>query len=150
MRITSDRRFFLSGRLGALAVLIPLILLTAACITHPPKYETPPELTADRFESADNSLPIMVTELNWNLLHGGSHIQASGTVRNIGQDVYQSVTLHGLFLNEQGKTLGRGSSFITPSYLPPGKEGAFEMTIMLTTNKPVKHLHLISNAQTAY
>lgn len=150
MRITCDRRFFLNWRLGVLAVLIPLILLTAACIKHPPRYETPPDLTADRFESADNSLPVMVTALYWNLSQSGSHLRASGTVRNIGQEVYQSVTLHGLFMDEKGDDLGKGSSFVTPSYLPPGKEGTFEMTIMLTSQKTVKHLHLISNAQTAY
>lgn len=150
MRITSDCRFHQSWRLGALAVLIPLILLTAACIKHPPRYETLPDLTADRFESDDNSLPVMVTSLNWSLTNGGAHLQASGTVRNVGQEVYQSVTLHGLFMDETGDTLGKGSSFVNPSYLPPGKEGTFEMTIMLTTKRTIKHLHLISNARTAY
>lgn len=150
MRITSDRRLFRSGRLGALAVLVSLILLTAACIKHPPRYETEPDLTADRFESADNSLPVMVTSLNWNLTGSGVHLRASGTVRNVGQEVYQSVTLHGLFMDEKGDTLGKASSFVTPSYLPPGKEGTFEMTIMLTRQKTVKHLHLISTAKTAY
>lgn len=150
MRITSDRRFHPIWRLGVLAVLVPLVFLTAACIKHPPRYESPPDLTADRFESDDNSLPVMVTALNWNLSNNGVNLRASGTVRNVGQEVYQSITLHGLFMDETGDTLGKASSFVNPSYLPPGKEGTFEMTIMLTTKRKIKHLHLITNARTGY
>lgn len=150
MRLASVSRFIAAARPGSLAVLILMVFLAVGCIKHPPRYETPPDLTADLFETAPTSLPVVVTELKWSLVHGGSHLRASGTVRNIGQETYQSVTLHGLFRDESGEALGQGSSFIVPGYLQPGKEGSFEIIIMLTRQKTVKHLHLISNAQVKY
>lgn len=138
------------GRALLSAALLLIMALGAACIKHASRYETPPDLTADQFESAENSLPIMVTELQWSLLHNGAHLRASGTVRNISQNEYQAVTLYGLFKDESGETLGQGSSFVSPTYLPPGREGSFEITIMLGRQKTIKHLHLITNAQVLY
>ena len=139
--VTATGRFFLTLSLGL------AMALTAACIKSPPSYETAPDLTADIFEAAENSLPIVVTDLKWSVILNGSHLRANGLVRNIGQRDYQSVTLYAEFLDERGKSLGRGSTFITPSYLPPGKEGAFEITIMMTPGTTVKNIRLISNAQ---
>lgn len=148
MRRISFRNF--SGRLLLSAAVVLALALSAACIKHEPRYESPPDLTADLFEAAENSLPVVVTALKWAPVHGGSHLRASGTVRNIGQTAYQSVTLNGLFLDESGNSLGQGSSFIIPTYLPPGQEGTFEITILMARQKPIKHLHLISNAQVMY
>lgn len=150
MRRITVGRSTLSARLGLPIALALVLALGAACIKHPPRYETPPDLGADKFEAAENSLPVVVTDLQWNLVHGGSHLRAGGTVRNIGDQAYQSVTLYALFRDESGEVLGQGSSFVTPTYLPPGREGSFEITIMMTRQKTVKHLHLVSNAQVLY
>jgi|GEM_PF-3038938 hypothetical protein len=147
MRRISIGRASRSGRPFLSVALVLVLALGAACIKHPPRYETPPDLTDDIFVSAENSLPVVVTELQWSLLHNGTHLRASGTVRNIGQKDYQSVTLYGHFRDQSGETLGQGSSFITPTYLPPGREGIFEITIMLARQKTVKHIQLTTNAQ---
>lgn len=138
------------SRLFMILSLVSAIALIAACIKHSPRYEASPELVADKIETAENSLPIMVTDLSWSLINNGVHLRARGLVRNTSQQTYQSVTLYAQFLNENGESLGRGSSFITPSYLPPGKEGMFEITIMPARNKTVKYLNFISNAQVLY
>lgn len=134
--------------LGPLALVL-VLALGAGCIKHAPRYDTPPELTEDTFEMAPNSLPVEVTSANWQYLNGGAHLRVRGKARNVGQDPLQAVTLHVVIFDEKGSSLGGGTSFLNPTYLPPDKESEFEITVMLARDRNnIKYLRLVTNAVT--
>ena len=139
-------------RLFSLApALLALLLLTIpvqGCLKKPSqRTQANPPLTADVAEMAEGGLEMPVTDFEWIYLYGGTHIKVTGLVRNNSGQAQQAVTLYVDVFDERGEHLGRASSFLTPTYLPPGADGAFEITVMPMRNKKVSNLRLVTSAR---
>jgi len=139
-------------RLFSLApALLALLLLTIpvqGCLKKPAqRVPDNPPLTADVAEMAEGSLEIPVTDFEWAYFYGGTHIKINGAVRNNSGQAQQALTLYVDVFDERGEHLGRASSFLAPTYLPPGAEGAFEITVMPMRNKKVTYLRLVTSAR---
>ncbi len=148
MTISRDRRSGLAGRFLGSIGLAALLLLGPACIKHAPRYELPPPIAENQAEMAEGSLPVEVVDFTWTFVHGGSHIRLTGTARNVGAAPIQAVTMDAVLFDEYGAELSKGSFYLSPTYLPPGKEAHFEFVVMLVRNRNIQHIRLLTNART--
>ena len=128
-----------------------LLLAAPGCLTHEPRLQKTPDLEADTSEMLPDSLPVEVTEFTWALLNNGAHLRVTGQARNVGPEPLQSITLTGLVLDQEGRSVGQGAATIYPSYLPVGKGGSFEITIMMPRDrKDIKFINLRTRAVTLH
>jgi hypothetical protein len=130
-------------------MMLALLLAVPGCITHEPPLTKAPDLEANTSEMLPDSLPVEVTEFTWAILNEGAHLRVTGQTRNVGPEPLQSITLTGQVLDQGGRALGQGTATIYPTYLPVGKGGSFEITIMMPRDrKDIKFINLRTRAVT--
>jgi glucose/arabinose dehydrogenase len=60
--------------------------------------------------------------------NGGGTVTERGTVKNVGSTTARSVAAARTWYGPRGEVLDRGSAFVSPSTLAPGKSGTFTIT----------------------
>lgn len=125
-----------------------LLLLAAApaCLGMATAKPVKPAIEENVAERAPDSLAIDVVDFDWTYFNDGYHLKLSGTVRNNTGAPIQAVTLGCTLYDEVGRPVGRGESYLSPTYLPDGSEGSFEITIMPSRTKGIQHIRLVTRA----
>ena len=135
------KRFF-----GFVFILL-LVAAAPACLGMSTAKPVKPVIEEDVAERAPDSLAIDVVDFNWNYFNDGFHMKLNGTVRNNTGAPIQAVTLVCTLYDEEGRPVGHGESYLSPTYLPVEGEGDFDITIMPSRTKGIKHIRLVTRAK---
>ncbi len=141
-------RLSAAGRsLAGPAVPLLALLLIAGCFGAGRPANMMDPITADVAERTEEGLAVDVTGFTWAYFNGGSHLRVQGAARNNSGAPQQAVTLFAAVYDERGELVGRGRSFLAPTYLAPEAEGAFEFTLMPGRTKGIRNLRLVTSAR---
>ena len=130
-------------------VLLALILLAVAapaCLGMSTGKPVKEPIEANVSEREPDSLAIDVVDFDWTYFNDGIHLRLSGKVRNNTGAPIQAVTLKCMMYDEIGRPVGQSESYLSPTYLPDGGEGSFEVTIMPSRTKGIQHIRLVTRA----
>jgi hypothetical protein len=115
-------------------------------LTVPGEQAPPTEI--DISELGPGSLQTPVVDFTWAYTPGNSHIQVAGTIINESGRPLQGILLTGVLYDQTGNPIAYGTSFVTPTYLPPGEKGTFSLTALVKREKGVTHTRLIVSTRT--
>lgn len=135
-----------SKRLFALASLFLLLMAAPACLNMATTKPVQPAIEENVAERSPDSLAIDVVDFDWAYFNDGHHLRVVGSVRNNTGAPIQAVTLRCVLYDEMGRPIGHGESYLAPTYLPEGAEGSFEITIMPSRTKSIRHIRLVTTA----
>ncbi|MDR1922069.1 MAG: FxLYD domain-containing protein [Candidatus Adiutrix sp.] len=105
-------------------------------------------IDSDVSEMAPGGLEIMVMDFSWTYFNEGVHMRIAGTVRNNTGQPQQAVMLSAVLYDERGTPSAQGTSYVTPTYLPVGAQGRFEIVAMPARND-IKHARLVYSCRTS-
>lgn len=140
---------FLFKKFLPLACLSLVILITSACVKHPPRNTSAAELQNNTSEVNPSGFNFEVVDLNWEYYNDKAMIKVFGSVRNNSGQALQAVTLKGVAFDEKGAAILSGRSFLEPTYLPVGAEAKFEYRGLVGSGmKNIKYIRLVTQATT--
>ena len=142
-------KMFPSTQLKRCLGLLPLLLLVlaaTACLGMSTAKPVKPAIEENVSEREPDTLAVDVVDFDWNYFNDGYHLRLRGTVRNNSGAPVQAVTLKCQLYDEVGRPLGYSESYLSPTYLPDGGEGSFEITIMPSRTKGIQHVRLVTRA----
>lgn len=133
-----------------LALLVLSLALTAGCLGTRSKLGQKIEaamLTENVVEVDPESLAFEVVDFEWAYYNEGAHIRITGKLRNDTGRNQQAVSLYVIAYDEHGGLVTQGRSFVTPTFIPPGGEGDFQINGLPSRTKGIQFLRLVVSAR---
>ena len=106
------------------AVIILLLLATAACSTYRPEFDANPPYAAHFFRNRDVGVV-------WQAQAAGQEIRLSGTITNHRYAYMRDLELTARLLGEKGGVLARETLIDFPTYIPSGQSAPFQIRLHL-------------------